>query len=128
MNDCCTSKGLITLETARNQLFAAIKPVSDTEVVSLEACLARVVTQPVVFPVNVPPHDNSAMNGYALALSDLKQHDTLSLAGQSLAGHPFSDPLPTGHCVRITTGATIPQRADTVIMQEHTEITSHECR
>lgn len=116
------------LETALHRLFAAIKPISDTEMVSLEACLGRVVAQPVVSPINVPAHDNSAMDGYALALSDLKQHDTLSLAGQSLAGHPFSDSLPTGHCVRIMTGATIPQRADTVIMQEHTEITGHEVR
>ncbi len=126
MNDSCASNELIRLETALTKLFDGIKPISDTEEVSLENSLGRVLAQPVVSPLNVPGHDNSAMDGYALALADLEQSDTLLLAGQSLAGHPFSGSLPPGHCVRIMTGATIPDGADTVIMQEQTEIIGEE--
>ena len=128
MNDCCIDDGLIRLEAALDRLFDNVNRVSDTEAVNLEESLGRVLAQAVSSPINVPGHDNSAMDGYALALNDLKQNDTLPLAGQSLAGHPFAAALPPGHCVRIMTGATIPPGADTVIMQEQTEITAEGIR
>lgn len=128
MNNSCRSDGLISLETALARLFDNVRTVSETDVVSLEASLDRVLAQAVVSPINVPGHDNSAMDGYALALADLQQNDTLPLAGQSLAGHPFAASLPPGHCIRIMTGAAIPDGADTVIMQEQTEITGQGIR
>ncbi|WP_419833629.1 molybdopterin molybdotransferase MoeA [Endozoicomonas atrinae] len=123
MSDCCATDGLMRLEAALATLIGGVKPVSGTETVSLEDSLGRVLAEHIVSPINVPSHDNSAMDGYALILKDLQNHDTLPLAGQSLAGHPFSEEIPAGHCIRIMTGASIPKGADVVIMQEQTETT-----
>ena len=123
MSDCCATDGLMRLEAALETLIDGVKPVSGLETVSLEDSLGRVLAEHIVSPINVPAHDNSAMDGYALILKDLQNHDTLPLAGQSLAGHPFSGEIPAGHCIRIMTGASIPKGADVVIMQEQTETT-----
>nr|MDT0253088.1 molybdopterin molybdotransferase MoeA [Endozoicomonas sp.] len=128
MSDCCATDGLMRLEAALTTLINGVKPVSETEKVSLEACLGRILAERIVSPVNVPPHDNSAMDGYAMALKDLQHNDTLPLAGQSLAGHPFAGEIPAGHCIRIMTGACIPAGADSVIMQEQTETTDQGIR
>ena len=93
------------------------------ESVTLEEALDRVLAEDVISPVNVPSHNNSTMDGYALRLADLDSADTLQLAGQSLAGHPFAGVVPAGQCVRIMTGASVPEGADTVIMQEQVNVT-----
>ena len=121
MTDCCSAPGLMPLETGLNTLRQEISPVTETEFVELNSCCGRVLATDVVSPINVPSHNNSAMDGYALRLADLAESSCLPLAGQSLAGHPFSGELPTGHCIRIMTGASIPAGADTVVMQEQTE-------
>lgn len=123
MTDCCDSPGLMPLDEGLRRLLNEIAPVSDVENVSLDDSLDRVLASDVVSPVNVPSHDNSAMDGYALRLVDLEVNACLPLAGQSLAGHPFMEKIPEGHCIRIMTGASIPEGADTVIMQENTEQT-----
>ncbi|MBO9493151.1 molybdopterin molybdotransferase MoeA [Thalassotalea sp. G20_0] len=128
MSDCCATDGLIRLEAALATLTSSVKPVSKTETVALEDSLGRVLAEPIVSPINVPSHDNSAMDGYALALKDLYNRDALPLAGQSLAGHPFSGEIPAGHCIRIMTGASVPSGADVVIMQEQTETTEQGIR
>ena len=121
MTDCCSAPGLISLEQALDSLISTIKPVTDIEQVSLEESLDRTIARDVISPINVPSHDNSAMDGYALRFKDLQDSDVLPLAGRSFAGHPFSGAIPSGHCIRIMTGASIPEGADSVIMQEHTE-------
>lgn len=121
MTDCCSTPGLISLEQALDSLVNAIEPVTGTEQVSLEESLDRIIAEDIISPINVPSHDNSAMDGYALRLEDLDHSDVLPLGGQSFAGHPFSGSIPAGHCIRIMTGASIPEGADCVIMQEHTE-------
>lgn len=123
MADCCAAPGLVPLEESLERLRKEIMPVSDVETVPLEQALDRVLAQPVISSVNVPSHDNSAMDGYALRLVDLQQSGTLPLAGQSLAGHPFNGELPAGHCIRIMTGASVPEGADTVVMQEQVKVT-----
>ncbi len=128
MSDCCRTDGLMRLKDALTTLINGVKPVSETETVSLEESLNRVLAERIVSPINVPSHDNSAMDGYAMALKDLQHNDTLPLAGQSLAGHPFSGAIPSGHCIRIMTGASIPTNADVVIMQEQTETTDQGIR
>ncbi len=109
------------LEAALETLINSVKPVTETEHIALEDSLGRILASDVISPMNVPPHDNSAMDGYALQLKDLHHSDTLTLAGQSLAGHPFKETIPPGHCIRIMTGASIAPGADTVIMQEQTQ-------
>ncbi|WP_067585950.1 molybdopterin molybdotransferase MoeA [Endozoicomonas ascidiicola] len=121
MSDCCATDGLMRLEEALDILIRSVRPVTDIDNISLEDSLGRVLAQEVISPINVPSHDNSAMDGYALRLQDLQSNDTLPLAGQSLAGHPFKESMPAGSCIRIMTGASIPEGADTVIMQEQTK-------
>ena len=123
MTDCCSPPGLVPLEQGLAKLRQEITPVAEVEQVALEDALDRVLAKPVISPVNVPSHNNSAMDGYALRLKDLENTDTLPLAGRSLAGHPFTGELPAGHCIRIMTGASIPDSADTVIMQEQVNVT-----
>ncbi len=121
MTDCCSTPGLLLLDQALEKLTRHITPISETLQVPLEQSLGCILASDIKSPLNVPPHNNSAMDGYALKLSDLSTINTLPLAGKSFAGHPFEGPLPEGSCIRIMTGACIPDGADTVIMQEHTE-------
>ncbi len=123
MTDCCSAPGLMPIDEALNKLRQEISPVTETRLVNLEECLGRVLSADIVSPVNVPSHNNSAMDGYALRLCDLESTDTLPIGGQSFAGHPFEGEMPEGHCIRIMTGASIPSGADTVIMQEWTDTT-----
>ena len=121
MTDCCSAPGLISLEQALDSLINNIRPVTEIEQVPLEESLDRIIAEDIISPVNVPSHDNSAMDGYALRFEDLDNSEALPLGGQSFAGHPFSGSIPAGYCIRIMTGASIPEGADSVIMQEHTE-------
>ncbi len=68
-----------------------------------------------------PGFDNSAMDGYAVRLADLRSGTPLPVAGKAFAGQPFDGEWPTGTCVRIMTGAPIPAGCDAVVMQEQTE-------
>ncbi len=123
MTDCCAKPGLMTLDQALQTLFRGVTPVKETEMLPLALCDGRVLAQAVISPMNIPPHNNSAMDGYALRAADLEVSDTLPLTGESFAGHPFEGVCPEGHCIRIMTGATIPTGTDAVIMQEQTERT-----
>ena len=123
MTDCCSTPGLMPLEQGLEKLRQEITPVTEVEQVALSDALDRVLAENVISPVNVPYRNNSAMDGYALRLQDLERTDTLPLAGQSLAGHPFAGELPAGQCIRIMTGASVPDSADTVIMQEQVNVT-----
>ncbi|MGB0360274.1 MAG: molybdopterin molybdotransferase MoeA [Endozoicomonas sp.] len=128
MSDSCAIDGLMRLEEVLDILIHSVPPVTEVESVSLEESLGRILAKEIISPINVPSHDNSVMDGYALRLSDLQTTDCLPLAGQSLAGHPFSGKVPSGSCIRIMTGASIPQGADTVIMQEQTEMADEQIR
>lgn len=87
-----------------------------TEQVALEAAHSRILAEPVVANVDWPPQDASAMDGYAVRDGD---RSPLRLIGTSYPGEAFDSPIGAGECVRIFTGAAVPQGADRVIMQEH---------
>lgn len=118
---CCDTHGLMSVELALEKLLGIAQVVCETEKVLLEDCVGRILAVDVTSTLDVPPHDNSAMDGYALRSADLEHSDTLTLVGQSFAGHPFDGEISPGQCVRIMTGATIADGADAVIMQERTE-------
>ncbi len=122
--DCCAKPGLLTLDQALQQLTTSVSPVQECEHIPLALADGRVLAEAVISSIQVPPHNNSAMDGYALKANDLQTTQTLPLAGESFAGHPFVGECPAGHCIRIMTGATIPQGTDTVVMQEHIEVTA----
>ncbi|RLA14674.1 MAG: molybdopterin molybdenumtransferase MoeA [Gammaproteobacteria bacterium] len=110
----------LTVEQALTQILNSIESVDQIETIALSQALGRIVATHVRAPIQVPGHDNSAMDGYALSSSDRELASTqgLMLAGRSMAGHPFSGTVQTGQCVRIMTGAVMPTDADTVVMQE----------
>ncbi len=90
---------------------------------SVRDALGRILSQDVISPVNVPQHDNSAMDGYAVRSLDLTTDEKteLNIVGTAFAGKPFDGVIKKGESIRIMTGAVIPEGADTVIMQERAE-------
>lgn len=110
----------LPLADARARIVAACRAVTDTERVTLREASGRVLASDLISPVNVPPHDNSAMDGYALRHGDLAAGAAtrLTVVGQAYAGHPWHGRLAAGQAVRIMTGAMVPDGADTVVMQE----------
>ena len=113
----------IPVPKAREVIARFLSPVSTMERVAVRAALGRVLAEDVVSPVDVPSHDNSAMDGYAVRFADLKQDGkvTLKVAGSSFAGVPFAGSVSAGQAVRIMTGGVVPEGADTIVMQEHAE-------
>jgi len=104
------------VDKARAAILACITPVSQTEPVPVRDALGRVLAQAIVPAINVPAHDNSAMDGYAVRFSDLDK--PLREIGTALAGKPFSGKVGDGECVRVMTGAVMPHGTDTVVIQE----------
>ena len=106
---------------AREVIARFLSPVKATERVGIRAALGRVLAEDVISPLDVPAHDNSAMDGYAVRVADLKTDGevTLKIAGSSFAGAPFQGTMKPGDCVRIMTGGVVPPGADTIVMQEH---------
>jgi molybdopterin molybdotransferase len=106
---------------AREFIARFLTPVSAIERVHLRGALGRVLAEDVVSPLNVPAHDNSAMDGYAVRHADLHAsgESRLKIAGAAFAGTPFAGTAKAGECVRIMTGAVMPAGLDTIVMQEH---------
>jgi len=133
MVDCCSAPGLMPFEQALETMLAAISPITDVEKITLSDALGSVLSTDITSPINVPPHDNSAMDGYAFAQASLLKQTSLTLVGRSMAGQPYEGKCAEGECVRIMTGAKIPADCDTVEMQENclaqdTEISFNEAR
>ncbi len=97
-----------------------VAPVQDSESVDIFAALGRVTSQDVISPIDVPPHDNSAMDGYAFDGTALNKAQGLSLkvVGTALAGKAWQGQVQEGECVKIMTGAIMPQGLNTVVPQE----------
>lgn len=120
MSDCCASDRLLKLEDALTAALSSIQPIHATETVPLLQAYGRVLAADLHAHLDVPPHDNSAMDGYTVYLADLKhdQPTRLPVVGQALAGHPYINPVPQGASVQIMTGAVLPSGPDAVVMQE----------
>ncbi|HLX78965.1 MAG TPA: gephyrin-like molybdotransferase Glp [Burkholderiales bacterium] len=109
----------LRVDTACAAIRACLAPVAETEKLPVRQALGRVLAQEIVPQVDVPGHHNSAMDGYAVRFSDLKKDETtLKQIGTALAGKPFGASIAAGECVRVMTGAVMPQGADTVVVQE----------
>ncbi len=113
--------GLMPLDTALTQMLNRITPLNATETVPLLQAFSRVTAHDLVSPLDVPGFDNSAMDGYAVRLAELTDGAVLPVAGKAFAGQPFNDVWPAGTCIRIMTGAPVPEGCDAVVMQEQTE-------
>ncbi|MCC3717498.1 molybdopterin molybdotransferase MoeA [Rouxiella badensis] len=119
------TSGLISLQEALDKMLAQTAPLTNaaTEWLPLTESAGRITASPVRSPIFVPPFDNSAMDGYALRRSEFSADKILPVAGKAFAGAPFSGEWPAGSCIRIMTGAQIPEGADAVVMQEEAEVT-----
>jgi molybdopterin molybdotransferase len=124
-DDCFAFGGeLMPAAEALARLKAVAVPVTRIESAPLAACLGRILAEDVIAGRSVPPHDNSAVDGYALYFADLSadRETALAIAGRAAAGHPFERPLRRGEALRIFTGAPMPdgeaEGPDTVLMQE----------
>ena len=104
MIETCDSPGLLPIQAAISKMLNEVVPVIQSEHIELEEALGRVLAQDVVSNINVPPHDNSAMDGYAMRCEDLCDTTQLTLAGTALAGRPFKETLLAGQCIKIMTG------------------------
>ena len=120
-NDCFKySKKRISLEKAVSILEKRIKCIKKTQKIKLDQSLGRILSKDIISKLNVPPFDNTAVDGYAFKYSDLnKNKETkLKLSGRIAAGQNFNKKIKKGEVARIFTGAKVPEGTNTVIMQE----------
>jgi molybdopterin molybdotransferase len=108
---------------ANEVIRSFVAPITGTEMLAVRIALDRVLAEDIVSPIDVPSHDNSAMDGYAVRAGDLAPDapTVLEEIGVALAGKPFRGEVRTGQCVRIMTGAVMPEGTDTVVVQEVTK-------
>ena len=116
-------KPLFELEEAIELIFSQVESLGEMEEIPLSNTLGRIVAQDIRSSVSVPPHDNSAMDGYALRSSRLFDDMALVLpVSQRIPAGSVGNPLEPETAARIFTGAPIPQNADAVVMQENCDI------
>jgi molybdopterin molybdotransferase len=114
------------VDKARQHIRAFLSPVTTVERLNIRAALGRVLAEDVISPINVPQHDNSAMDGFAVRFADLNAEGetVLRTVGTAFAGKPHAGTLQAGEAVRIMTGGVIPSGADTVIQQERAKVSA----
>jgi molybdopterin molybdotransferase len=121
-DDCFAFGGpLMTVAQAGALMAQRLTPVTEPERVRLMDALGRILAEDIVAQGNVPPHDNSAVDGYAVHFDDLRADGETRLPvlpARATAGHPVAGDVPRGRALRIFTGAVMPAGPDTVMMQE----------
>jgi molybdopterin molybdotransferase len=110
----------LPVEKAREAIRSFLQPISANERVAVRSSLGRVLGEDIVSTVNVPAHDNSAMDGWAVRGADLAadRETDLREVGTAFAGRKFDGEVRPGECVRVMTGAVMPHGTDTVVIQE----------
>jgi len=120
---------LIPLNDALTSIEKQTEQIGQTESVELIDALDRIAATDIKANINVPPHRNSAMDGYALHIEDIlgkNQPPILAIVGEALAGHPYEGLVGNGECVRIMTGGILPDNCNIVVMQENTSVSNGE--
>ena len=109
---------------ARDRMLAEVTPITGREFVAVRSALGRILAADIIAPHDVPAHDNSAMDGYAVHFASLAAagETRLKVVGTAFAGNAFSGLVGKGQAVRIMTGAVLPAGADTVVVQEVTRV------
>ena len=111
---------MLSVEEARARILDGVVPVA-TEIVSIADAWGRVLAEPVTARVSQPPHDVSAMDGYALRAANGVAGASLRVVGNAPAGHPWRGRVGEGEAVRLFTGSVVPDGADCVVVQEDTD-------
>ncbi len=122
-NDCfANADEMISVDQARLLIQKAVTPVVGIETAPLAEARSRILGQDITALFNVPPAGNSAVDGYAFSFDDCeKSGRKMKAVGRSAAGVPFEGDLKNGECLKIFTGAVLPERCDTVAMIEDIE-------
>jgi molybdopterin molybdotransferase len=126
-DDCFAFSGpLLPVAEVERIIRERVVPVAETERVALHGAQGRVVARDVAAPIDLPPFDNSAVDGYAVRHADLdaKAETRLAVAARVTAGRAAARALGAGEAIRIFTGAPMPAGADTVFMQEDVQADS----
>ncbi len=113
------SRELMALDEALALLLAGARPVESVETVPTMAAVQRVLARTQVSTMDVPPMDNSAMDGYAVRIADIDSRGRKLQVTQRIPAGSIGKPLEPGTAARIFTGAPVPPGADAVVMQEH---------
>ena len=121
-------KDAIKVDDARRDILKRINVLSDFQKVPIRDSLNRVLFEAIHSPINVPAHDNSAMDGYALNSRDLPGEEIRSfpVIGTAYAGKPFHGQCGAGECVRVMTGAVMPEGTDSIVAQEHVNVLAND--
>jgi molybdopterin molybdotransferase len=120
-DDCFAFSGpLLPIADMERMIAERVQPVTETASVPLAAARGRVLAADITAPIDLPPFDNSAVDGYAVRHRDLaaQTETTLAVSGRLTAGSATARPIDAGQAIRIFTGAPMPAGADTVFMQE----------
>jgi len=120
-DDCFAFAGpLLAVDDLERIIGERVQPVMEVETVALSEALGRVTARDIIAPIDLPPFDNSAVDGYAVRHADLAANaeTPLRIAERVTAGHAAAQPLGRQEAIRIFTGAPMPREADTVFMQE----------
>jgi molybdopterin molybdotransferase len=117
---CAEPAHSLTLDAAQARIGASVAPIAGVEQIPLWQARGRVLATGLAAPMDIPPFPNSAMDGYALRHADSvgQAHAELTVIGTAFAGKPYGGRVGPGECVRIFTGAALPDGADTVVRQE----------
>jgi molybdopterin molybdotransferase len=116
--DCCATPKLIPVDEAISRMLDAAAPVEQTERLSIDYSLGRVLAEDVRSEINVPGYDNSAMDGYAVRSADCTETGVSLTVSQRIPAGQIGEKLEAGTAARIFTGAPVPEGADAVVMQE----------
>ncbi|MDT8310358.1 MAG: bifunctional molybdopterin-guanine dinucleotide biosynthesis adaptor protein MobB/molybdopterin molybdotransferase MoeA [Methylophaga sp.] len=123
-DSCATPEkpSVLRVDAARQTILEQVAALQNQQLLPLRNALGRILAKAIISPSDVPPHNNSAMDGYAMGHADLTtEATTLRCVGSAFAGKPFSGQINQGECIRIMTGAILPAGCDTVVMQEQAD-------
>jgi molybdopterin molybdotransferase len=116
-----TSAPLLTFSQAKARLLEQLPKKLATHTIGISDALHKITAKDIISPINVPSFNNSAMDGYAVRLSEIKMQQPLNVAGTIYAGQQELPYWPKNSCLRVMTGAPVPDEADAVVMQEQTQ-------
>lgn len=117
-------------DLAQQHILESVQAITETETVPIRQALHRVLARPLISTINVPSHTNSAMDGYAIHGDQIPSTDSIVFkqVGIAYAGRPYLGKVAKHECVRIMTGAAMPDATDTVVMQEQVEVNEDNIR
>lgn len=122
---CYPASGLIRLDQAQQRIRSALTSIDATELIPIHQALGRILAHEQISSIDVPGQRSAAMDGYAYNSHDLPANQLLEIVGCSWAGKPYIGMLNAGQCIRIFTGAVVPDAADSVVAQELVAVTDH---